>query len=241
VDENKTDAKDSVQSVEDTLQEIRSFAINSGYRQEKVCIFIDNSNLFHWIKTVDGKLNYMRLIDELSNGRMAQTRFYYSEPFGLKIDDDKKQARDRFYGFLEHQLGFTMICLPLKSKNDIDRTTLNLVDWIRSRGVDDDQVCKIANMRPYWLNQISGVEPILQEKGLDCEIVYDMACLRENGNFDTFVLVAGDEDYARTVRKLNQQGMKVELAFFKEGCSSTLRKEANCFVDLSETPNLFNP
>ncbi|GAH00540.1 unnamed protein product, partial [marine sediment metagenome] len=74
----------------------------------------------------------------------------------------------------------------------------------------------------------------LIEKGLDCEIVYDMVKLSQEGHYDTFILVAGDEDYARTIKRIQQEtATKVELAFFDgNGCSNKLRKEASKFIDL---------
>jgi uncharacterized LabA/DUF88 family protein len=72
---------------------------------------------------------------------------------------------------------------------------------------------------------------------LSCEIVYDMALLSRTGAYKSFILVAGDEDYARTVRRIRSEtGMVVEVAFFSQvGCATTLVKEASRFIDLSDS------
>jgi len=73
------------------------------------------------------------------------------------------------------------------------------------------------------------------EKGLDCEIVFDLCRLSLSGNYKTFVLVAGDQDYARTIKKVRDMGIGVEVAFFKSArISSNLLKSASKFIDLDE-------
>ena len=79
------------------------------------------------------------------------------------------------------------------------------------------------------------------EKGLDCEIVYDMCMLSRTGAYKSFVLVAGDEDYARTVKRTRSEtGLTVDVAFFGGNCTSTnLVKEASRFLDLSLVDDIF--
>lgn len=79
------------------------------------------------------------------------------------------------------------------------------------------------------------------EKGLDCEIVYDMCSLSQKGTYKTFILVAGDEDYARTVKRIRSEtGMIVDVAFFGGNCASTsLVKEASHFINLTNVHDIF--
>jgi len=73
------------------------------------------------------------------------------------------------------------------------------------------------------------------EKGLDCEIVFDLCRLSLTGNYKTFILVAADQDYARTVKKIRDIGVNVEVAFFKSArISSNLLKSASGFIDLDK-------
>jgi len=176
--------------------------------QEKVCLFIDNSNLFHALKSMNlgnRRLDYIKLRDVLADGRTATVRFYYSSPdMGNLLNEDRaRQAkRNKFYDFLESNLGYHMVELPLRERTISENGTPVQV-------------------------------PI--EKGLDCEIVYDMAILSRAGRYNTFILVAGDEDYARTIRRIRSEtGLNVEVAFFSNvGCSSMLVREATRFIDLN--------
>lgn len=223
-----------------TLEDLESL-IRS---QKRVCLFIDNSNLFHSLRQLGNKkLDYVRLRDILGAGRQIDVRFYYSEQLdeNSKFDTspEKRVSRDRFYGFLEDKLGFQMIRLPLRERSGYDATVSALVNRLRSLGIQDDEILSLTNQKSYWLRQIEG-ESVAEEKGLDCEIVYDMSRLARLGNYDSFVLVAGDEDYARSVWKLrNETGLPVEVAFFGNArCSVKLMKEASLFVDLNMSPGL---
>lgn len=178
----------------------------------RVCVFIDNSNLFHAIKALkeqDRHLNYVKLRDHLANGRIADVRFYYSMPARPKntyLDAMRQYEKlSRFYLGIK-SLGYQMVELPLR-----ERTVFST----------------------------NGRATVPKEKGLDCEIVYDMATLSRTGSYHSFVLVAGDEDYARTVRRVRQDaGIKVDVAFFGDSrCSNVLIKEASEFLDLSQEVN----
>jgi uncharacterized LabA/DUF88 family protein len=80
-----------------------------------------------------------------------------------------------------------------------------------------------------------GLEHKQKEVGLDCEIVYDMATLSRDSDYTRFVLVAGDEEYARTVRRIREETkIQVCVAFFSEiGCANSLMREATKFIDLN--------
>lgn len=176
--------------------------------QERICVFIDNSNLFHALRSMDlgsKRMNYHALREVLADGRTPTIRFYYSVP--QQAEDSclrrKQEQRSKFYEYLENKAGYTMICLPLREKTV-------MVDGIPT--------------------------PMAEEKGLDAEIVYDMAVLCRTGRYNSFVLVSGDEDFARVVRRIQTEtGMPVEVAFFgSAGCSASLVKEASKFIDLDK-------
>lgn len=220
--------------------------------KERACVFIDNSNLFWALRSVAEeigdvqRLDYAILKEVLSVGRRADFRFYYSckdEFDANEMGPGEEQAVERqrrFYRFLEESLQFQMIQLPLRRRPGYNPVALSLVQALRKRSVPDHEILKIVKQRPLWLKQIEG-ELVEEEKGLDCEIVYDMVRLSHHGHYDTFVLVAGDEDYARTVRKLRDEtGVVVDVAFFGGSrCSTHLRRRAANFLDLSEIPELF--
>jgi len=185
-----------VKSIGEILDAIKS--------HERVCIFIDNSNLYHSLRNQGKKIDYDRLTDVLSDGRKATIRFYYSSP---PVFDEANNKQRQFYDKLNELFGYTLVELPLSE---------------RKFSVDGHE------------------EKKLMEKGLDCEVVYDMATLSRTGKFDAFVLVSGDADYARTVRRIQDEtGIDVEVAFFKDFCSHNLMKESSDFINLDEFPELF--
>jgi uncharacterized LabA/DUF88 family protein len=215
--------------------------------KEKVCIFIDNSNLFHGLRGLASewgeqkKLDYIRLRDFLADGRESEVRFYYSLPDNDSVSDDESaQRRTNFYTFLEENLNFYMVPLPLRERSGYNPIILALIGSLRQRGATDEELLQITGQRSYWLRQITG-ELVSEEKGLDCEVVFDMVRLAHFQRFHTYILVAADEDYARTVRKLRGEcGLRIEVAWFgSHRCSKVLRREASGFVDLMRVPGLF--
>ena len=172
-------------------------------RKERVCLFIDNSDLFGAVQssqtTYGKRVDYIKLRDVLSEGRSVNSsRFYYSEPAYPRdaTSDEAQEAaaaakkRQSFYYVLQ-RAGYTTVSLP-------------------QRDYDDDL-------------------------GLEIEIVYDMCAASMDGKFDTIILVAGNEDYARTISRLRQDtGISVDVAFFANSCSYRLRQAANRFIDLTE-------
>lgn len=74
-----------------------------------------------------------------------------------------------------------------------------------------------------------------KEKGVDAAIVKDMVTAAHDcPRCLTFILIAGDGDYAETVRELRTRyGVKVEVAFFGADTAITLQEAAYRFIDLS--------
>jgi uncharacterized LabA/DUF88 family protein len=72
------------------------------------------------------------------------------------------------------------------------------------------------------------------------EIVYDICSLSRDGLFDTFILVAGEEDYTRVVKRVQEErGLAVEVAYFDKICSQKLKGAATKFIDLEKGLELF--
>jgi len=71
-------------------------------------------------------------------------------------------------------------------------------------------------------------------QGLDQAIIPDMlAMAKDCPRCDTFILVAGDGDYADTVREVRRRfGVKVEVAFFAADTAAMLRDASGIFIDL---------
>lgn len=186
------------------------------------------------------KLDYIRLKEVLAAGRDCEVRFYYSvPPDDVGSEVEAAQRRHNFYSFLGDNLKFHMISLPLRERSGYNPVVVALVNSLRERGVTEEELLRITGQRSFWLRQIKG-ESVAEENGLDCEVVYDMVKLSYHQQYHTYVLVAGDEDYARSIRKLrNETSIRVEVAFFAPVSSKVLRREASEFVDLLKVPDLF--
>jgi uncharacterized LabA/DUF88 family protein len=180
------------------------------HAMERVCVFIDNSNLFHMMRLMYGKetrLDFLKLKEFLAAGQQANCRFYYSFPVNPEsLPEPYRQSHKQSVLFYEYlaSIGFHLTSLPL-----------------RERMVNDAL--------------------LPTEKGLDCEIVYDMAVISRTGTYKRFVLVAGDEDYARTIKRIRSEtGIEVDVAFFGGSYISTmLVREASRFYDLGQVHDIF--
>jgi len=180
-------------------------------KRERVCVFVDNSDLFDALH--GRKIDYIKLKEILAAGRSVnRANFYYSEPppakfyfseppYNKETKEEGEEAliaakkRQGFYYVLQ-RAGYTVVCLPQRERHE--------------------------NGDYYF------------EDALQLEIVYDM-CELSSGKFDTFILVAGDEAYVRTVSRVRQDtGINVEIAFFDSSCSGKLKEVGNKFVDLDQ-------
>jgi uncharacterized LabA/DUF88 family protein len=70
------------------------------------------------------------------------------------------------------------------------------------------------------------------EKGADIGLATEMIARGFNGSYDVAVLVSGDNDFARAVRYVQDQGKKVEVASFEKTMSSDLKRVADDSVVL---------
>ncbi len=81
--------------------------------QNRVCVFIDNSNLFHTVRTLTmngQRLDYCSLKDYLAAGRQVDVRFYYNLPAAPETLENFRQMENarKFLSNIR-ELGYTMI------------------------------------------------------------------------------------------------------------------------------------
>lgn len=181
-------------------------------RNRRMCIFIDNNQLFRVQQQYDAACNEGRVridyeqLKHLLAGHKTEVdvHLYYSEFVNNdepeEYDPDRQTNRSRIFQFLSEELGFMM-----------------------------------TRLRLLQLKEGSDFEP-----GVDCEIVYSMVFLALQGHYGRFVLVSGNETLYRTVHRLRFEfGIPVDVAFFGSHCSARLKKSANVFVDLQNRPKVF--
>ena len=119
-------------------------------------------------------------------------------------------------------------------------------------------------VRSYWFGSVQGSDELLterqiwlrgqgyegvlfhkrkgrDEKGVDLAVAREMLMHGFNKNYNTAVLVAGDEDYLGLVHDLKRLGVLVVLAFYEcPSLSQKLRTAADAFIPLHH-PQAVNP
>lgn len=70
--------------------------------EERVCIFIDGSNLYHCLKADHGRANidFERFIAALCKGRTLMRAYYYTAPRDQTTDATKYEEQQRFFAYL---------------------------------------------------------------------------------------------------------------------------------------------
>jgi uncharacterized LabA/DUF88 family protein len=75
--------------------------------------------------------------------------------------------------------------------------------------------------------------------GTDWDVGITLDAMKEIDNYDTFVLVSGDGDYALLLAELKKQGKRVEVITFESSASRLLHQEADKVTYLTEN-EIFN-
>ena len=70
------------------------------------------------------------------------------------------------------------------------------------------------------------------EKGIDVKLATDMLVHGFRGNYDTVVLVSGDNDFSDALQAVKDMGKHVEVALFGERASQQLREVADKIVEI---------
>ena len=71
---------------------------------ERVCIFIDGSNLYHGLIKLTGSpyLNYQRFSELLSDGRKLIRVYYYNSPVNQDESPESYKKQQKFFSYLNH-------------------------------------------------------------------------------------------------------------------------------------------
>jgi uncharacterized LabA/DUF88 family protein len=78
------------------------------------------------------------------------------------------------------------------------------------------------------------------EKGVDAAIVDDLnALLLSKDRVDVVAVASGDMDYYRTLRRLKEMGVKVELVAFEDSISTEQRLLADKFISIDKNLDQF--
>lgn len=173
-----------------------------GGHGERVMVFIDGNNLYHSLKHVMGRTNldFHEFTNRLVQNRQLIRVYYYNAPLNREDDEEKYRQQQSFFDSLD--------TVPYLTKK-FGRLEKRLVKQTLPDGTF-----------------VSA--PTYVEKGVDTFIVIDMLSHAYKDNYDTAVLVSGDEDFAVLVETVKDIGKHVEVANL--GGSYILRQAADKYV-----------
>jgi uncharacterized LabA/DUF88 family protein len=170
--------------------------------RERVMIFIDGNNLYHSLKHVIGRTNldFQQFADRLIWGRQLIRVYYYNAPLNRDDDEEKFRMQQSFFDSLD--------TVPYLTKK-FGRLEKRLV----KQNLPDGTSISV---------------PTYVEKGVDTFIVIDMLSHAFKDNYDTAILISGDEDFTVLVETVKDLGKHVEVANL--GGSYSLRQAADKYI-----------
>lgn len=168
---------------------------------ERVCIFIDGSNLDRSVVGSFGKrVQVESLAAKLATGRRLMKVLYYEAPLLPEVDKASFEAQQRFFQRLRSDPHFDIRC---------------------GRRVERDEEFKCPHCGK------TSVKKRYEQKGVDALIVFDIVSLGTRDAYDVALLVAGDQDFILPVLEVRMLGKVVENAFTDYGWAPTLRMIAD--------------
>ncbi len=92
-------------------------------KEDRVSIFIDGSNLYHSLKSIEGvKIDFEKLIKELSKDRILKNTFYYIAPLDIASNEERYWKHQKFLAELEKIPRFKIILCTLRKYTKKDGT-----------------------------------------------------------------------------------------------------------------------
>lgn len=160
--------------------------------KQRVCIFIDGSNLYHNLKNFGKpRIDFQKLVTRLVNGRQLVCVFYHNAPLDITFNPEKYWKQQKFFDELRKIPFFKVV------------------------------LCK---MRKYKKGGKIGAYEV---KGDDVHLTVDLISGTYENNYDTAVIVSGDEDFVPALKKVQELGKRVENAYFIASASSALKRASD--------------
>lgn len=72
------------------------------------------------------------------------------------------------------------------------------------------------------------------EKGVDVNIACDILWHGLNNNYDVFILLSGDKDFADVLSRMKDNGKKVIVANFKRSISKEMKRLCDKYINLNQ-------
>ena len=167
---------------------------------ERVCVFIDGSNLYHLCRENFGRtdLNIGMFAQWLVGPNRTLVRtYYYNCPLPPDHPPEKVSAQQRFFGKLART----------------PYVEVRLGKLVQRTG---HPCAKCGDQNVRWV-----------EKGVDMRIGIDMLSAASRNLYDVAVLGSGDGDLAEAVRAVKDLGRHVEVTGFTNGTAYELVQAAD--------------
>jgi len=89
---------------------------NSKNNKERIVIFIDGSNFYNStvVLNIVGKINFQKLLNELTGNRELINAYYYVAPLDFETDSKKYWKHQRFLAMLKEIPKFNVVLCTLK-------------------------------------------------------------------------------------------------------------------------------
>ncbi len=161
---------------------------------KRVAIFIDNSNVFHYIHELrKSDRNWVCLYDPLILG--------------------KKLSGNRNLVYI----GFYCVRPPsyLLSGNEQDKKRYN----ITQKYYEEISKMPLVSVK---FGDLKGTRGNLQEKNLDTQLSTDMVTMAALDKYDVAIIVSNDGDYKSAIESTKIFNKKIENLFFKGSLSSAI-------------------
>lgn len=180
----------------DPAREHGGFCVYNGM-PEKVCVYIDGSNFYHKLKSLDKKFcnllkfDFSGLSKTLAKERKVVSKRYYVGVVRVQDGSDKseqlrKDQQRLFWHLGNSRQGFTVV------KGRIDQNGESF-----------------------------------HEKGVDVQMAVDLVVGAYENYFDTAILISSDTDLVPAMRKVRSMGKRVEYIGFAHKPSMGMIKHAD--------------
>jgi uncharacterized LabA/DUF88 family protein len=109
------------------IKELNNEKMKNKNKKERIMIFIDGSNFYYSTFKKGKKIDFGKLVKELSSGRKLVQAFYYVAPLDIKIDEEKYWKHQRFIEILNNIPNFEVVLCTLKKLKAKDGSYVYLV------------------------------------------------------------------------------------------------------------------
>lgn len=180
-------------------------------------IFIDGANIKKAASTAGIKIDYIKLINVLTNGR-DNRRSYFFDAIPKTTSFNPK-------------IGF----LDALRRNGVTVKTKDL----RTRLIKCDKCIvgkRAKELNPFLKLPDSQLPEINQDyqKGVDIALVTEFFRMAREDGFDTAVIISGDDDFASAVDCVKSMSKRVEVASFRKSLGSELKEVADRLIILDD-------